>query len=384
MDWCLPWTRSVSLYGHYIPSITLFIFGVTFNPIALYYFATSRNFRRSAYSYYFSAIAVFDLIRLTIWCSYLLIDYKIYKLNFPEGGTLCSIQVFSESVASSTSVWLTVSLTVERCLVTFNPLQVLNDTKGRRALIIIFSVILASCAINSLFLHPKFYEIRIYQEHIRTTVCYYKDPYTIPVNQTNSTNNSILTPNVKLAYSLSTIIIRVVIPFVLLLTANIILFLSVRQTEKQSLKSKKILLVRHGHHRQITPLIFFSSCILLLTVSPRYLTQFYVNFRLGSGKKISCTLTHFAPHLLKTLELSNYSFNVFISIASGKHSRYELFNMLLCRSDRLRSKFQHSSINQSSVLAKLQSHKRLSNKTDNQTNSTHKSLLSNNNNFQQL
>lgn len=44
-----------------------------------------------------------------------------------------------------------------------------------------------------------------------------------------------------------------------------------------------------------------------------------------------CILTHFAPHLLKTLELFNYAFNVFVSIVSGKHGRYELFNMLSCR-----------------------------------------------------
>ncbi len=62
--------------------------------------------------------------------------------------------------------------------------------------------------------------------------------------------------------------------------------------------------------------------------SSRYLLQFYVNF---VHPYINCPLIHFAPHLLKTLELFNYSFNVFISIVSGKHGRHELFNMLLCR-----------------------------------------------------
>jgi hypothetical protein len=42
-------------------------------------------------------------------------------------------------------------------------------------------------------------------------------------------------------------------------------------------------------------------------------------------------LTHIAPHLLKTLELFSYAFNVFVSIVSGKHGRHELFNMLFCR-----------------------------------------------------
>lgn len=157
-NWCIPWTGSVYLYGHLIPGIALFIFGLTFNPIALYYFATSRNFRRSAYSYYFSAIAVVDLIRLAVWCLFFVLDYKIFKLNFHPFE--CSTQLFVESVASFTSAWLTVALTVERCLVIYKPLQTLTDTRGKRALLVILGVILASCAINSLVLQPQFYTKR--------------------------------------------------------------------------------------------------------------------------------------------------------------------------------------------------------------------------------
>jgi len=154
-NWCTPLTKSVYLYGHLIPGIALFIFGLTFNPIALYYFATSRNFRRSAYSYYFSAIAVVDLVRLTVWFLFFLLDFVIFKFHFHSFE--CSTQTFVESVASSISAWLTVSLTVERCLVIYRPLQTLTDTRGKRALVMILCVVLASCAVNSLLLQPGFY-----------------------------------------------------------------------------------------------------------------------------------------------------------------------------------------------------------------------------------
>ena len=158
VNWCVPYTRGVYLYGLIIPGIVLFIFGLAFNPLALYYFSTSRNFRRSSYSYYFSAIAVVDLVRLTIWFLFLLFDYQIFKLNlYPFE---CSIQTFIESITSSISAWLAVSLTVERCLVIYRPLQTINDTRGKRALIVIICVVLASCAINSLVLHPEFYKKR--------------------------------------------------------------------------------------------------------------------------------------------------------------------------------------------------------------------------------
>lgn len=155
INWCIPWTGSIYFYGHLLPGIALFIFGLTFNPLALYYFATSRNFRRSAYSYYFSAIAVVDLVRLTVWCLFFLLDFKIFKLQFHSYE--CSAQVFVESVASSISAWLTVSLTVERCLVIYKPLQTLTDTRGKRALVVIFCVVVLSCLVNSLFLQPGFY-----------------------------------------------------------------------------------------------------------------------------------------------------------------------------------------------------------------------------------
>ncbi len=66
-----------------------------------------------------------------------------------------------------------------------------------------------------------------------------------------------------------------------------------------------------------------------------------------------CALIHFAPHLLKTFELFNYSFNVFISIVSGKHGRHELFNMLLCRTKNLHSKFHSPITHYSAVPRKL-------------------------------
>jgi hypothetical protein len=190
MTQCVPWTKFVYLYGHLIPAIALSIFGLTFNPLALYYFATSRNFRRSSYAYYFSAIAVVDLCRLILWYLFLLLDYKIFQLKFHYSFE-CSIQVYLESVASSTSAWLTVALTVERCLVIFKPLQSVTDTRGKRAVMIIVGVIVVSCLVNVLFLRPGFYVrrsvnvrrelsicqrsslFRIYDENLQLIICYY-------------------------------------------------------------------------------------------------------------------------------------------------------------------------------------------------------------------
>ena len=88
-------------------------------------------------------------------------------------------------------------------------------------------------------------------------------------NLTMDKQYSLLSPNTKRIYLLIMVIFRVAVPFLLLLTANIVLFVSVRKTSRHSSKSNTTLLTRHGRHGQVTPMIFFSSCILLLTISPR-------------------------------------------------------------------------------------------------------------------
>lgn len=107
----------------------------------------------------------------------------------------------------------------------------------------------------------------------------------------------------------------------------------------------------------------------------RYLLQFCLNFFQDLD---SCALVHFAPHLLKTLELFNYSFNVFIAIVSGKHGRNELFQMFLCRTRRLHSKYPSTvSDHHPSVFIKLQDQQRSSQQTDRPSKSTHRLLLAN-------
>jgi len=112
-----------------------------------------------------------------------------------------------------------------------------------------------------------FFFFRAYREFSNTIVCYYE--HSSLSNVTIIKQNSLLSPDQKRIYLMITVIFRVAVPFVLLLTANIILFVSVRRTARQSSNSSSTLLIRHGHHRQVTPMIFFSSCVLLLTISPR-------------------------------------------------------------------------------------------------------------------
>ena len=108
---------------------------------------------------------------------------------------------------------------------------------------------------------------RVYREQSSSIVCYY-EKNTI-INGTLVPPQTWLTPPRKRVYLLFIVIFRVAVPFLLLLISNVALFVSVRQTSQKPTNDNHLSLVRHGHHRRITPMIFFSSCILLLTISPR-------------------------------------------------------------------------------------------------------------------
>ena len=110
---------------------------------------------------------------------------------------------------------------------------------------------------------------RAYREPSVAIVCHYEK--SSANNSTLATARSpFLTSNLKRVYLLIIVVFRVAVPFLLLLVSNIVLFVSVRQTSRKSSTLTESSLVRHGHHGKVTPMIFFSSCILLLTISPRY------------------------------------------------------------------------------------------------------------------
>jgi hypothetical protein len=114
--------------------------------------------------------------------------------------------------------------------------------------------------------------------------------------------------------------------------------------------------------------------MFILYIFDRYFVQFYVN--LLSSNRSNCSWVHIASHLLKTFELFNYSFNVFVSIVSGKYGRDELTNMLLCRSKTLSSNLNAPSFYRSSGSANVRY--QLETRPDHRINPTHRPLLSNN------
>lgn len=104
--------------------------------------------------------------------------------------------------------------------------------------------------------------------------------------------------------------------------------------------------------------------------------QFYLNF---FQKPFDCSLVHFAPHLLKTLELFNYSFNVFVSVVSGKYARHDLINMLLCRSINSCSTNHETSTQHPFVSSSRLDHQQRSKRNfDDKINLNNRRLLANN------
>jgi len=59
----------------------LFLFGVTFNCLSLFYFCVSRSFRHTTFRLYFSIISILDTIRLFEFLVFLLFDKGYLKVT---------------------------------------------------------------------------------------------------------------------------------------------------------------------------------------------------------------------------------------------------------------------------------------------------------------
>ena len=69
----------------------LFIFGLTFNILSLFYFRISRSFHHTSFQLYFSIISILDTIRLLEFLVFILFDKGYLQVTL----TLCRLVFFT-------------------------------------------------------------------------------------------------------------------------------------------------------------------------------------------------------------------------------------------------------------------------------------------------
>lgn len=178
--------QSLMNYGDYvahrhilliIPPVLLVIgtFGNLFSFCILF----QKRGKYSTYNY-LSALALLDLLVLYIgllrlWFGQFMID--ILNTN----NILCKVGVFLGYVCSDTSVWLIVTVTIERCIAVMFPLRAPTLCNVRNARVAILSIISVFVAVNCHFLwsvelhYYKYNSVLITKCHATTAFTYLVD-----------------------------------------------------------------------------------------------------------------------------------------------------------------------------------------------------------------
>jgi hypothetical protein len=81
----------------------LFLFGLTFNCLSLFYFRVSRSFRHTTFRLYFSIISILDTIRLFEFLVFLLFDKGYLKVTLALCRSIFFTIMFTGQVIIKTS-----------------------------------------------------------------------------------------------------------------------------------------------------------------------------------------------------------------------------------------------------------------------------------------
>ena len=131
---------------------------------------TSRQCKKSSFTVYLGALAIFDTLVLYTVGSQMWIRF-VFGVNYADSGTfMCKLYFFTSFLLPQTSSWLVVALTVERAFGTYFPQKYHLINKPRAALIIIASIFGFLLCLNAHLLYGS----ELYDDG-NFTYCYFVD-----------------------------------------------------------------------------------------------------------------------------------------------------------------------------------------------------------------
>ncbi|CAF1322280.1 unnamed protein product [Adineta ricciae] len=324
----------------------LFLFGLTFNCLSLLYFRASRSFRHTTFQLYFSIICILDTVRLFEFFIFVLFDKGYLRVTLQ----LCRWVFFTIMFTGQASIWLTVALAVEKCIIIWFPI------KGRLCFTILISkivlvvVLLLVFFANVIYLLPTFFLHAYANVSIHTFMCLW---------QTNVQSSKTKFDQWKKHYfTFNTIFFHSIIPSILLLIINWLILYSL--SRQRSVLSKigsidaRNVIKREKQFKEKTIQLVLSSFFVIFTISPRYVLTMVNAFAANISQTPLMPLYIYVNlnTVFRVLEMSNYSLNLMFAIMSGRTSRREIRKLLgecffwrfqRTRSCRQGSKFQTNS-----------------------------------------
>nr|QVK45701.1 G protein-coupled receptor [Proales similis] len=294
--------NQVNFYVNDLLGSFIFVFGVLFNTLSFIYFQLSKSFRDTSMRHYFSVLSISDTLRLSEWLFALLIDKQLISLN----QTLCRLLLFLTITSGHISVWLLVFLSIERYVILQFPFRGKQFYTVKNSLRLLCVIIVALVVLDLPYLFPDFVQSQFVNAELHLYMCI-----------TNPQYRSFMFVNNVLFFS--------IIPFCLLLVFNCLLigllarqhlsFLNMTQSDALATSNK-----RERQFKERTVLLMLVTFFLVLTVSPRYITQMILML-IGYQSLFKVTLAK----CLNVLEMLNFSFNFLFYIICSQTSRTEFY-----------------------------------------------------------
>ncbi|UJR13480.1 hypothetical protein I4U23_000494 [Adineta vaga] len=300
----------------------LFLFGLTFNCLSLLYFCVSRSFRNTTFRLYFSIIAILDTIRLFEFLVFILFDKGYLKVTL----TLCRSVFFTIMFTGQASIWLTVALAIEKCVIIWFPIKGrLCFTMTISKIVLIFVLCLVFFA-NVIYLLPTFFSHTYENMSIHTFMCVWHKGSQTSTNRYDQWKKHYLTFNTVFFYS--------IIPSIILLIVNWLILYSlsrhrVNLSKIGSIDAKNVL-KREKQFKEKTIQLVLSSFFVIITISPRYILTMVNAFATNLSKTPLMPLYIYVNlnTVFRVLEMSNFSLNIIFAILSGQTSRLEIRKIL--------------------------------------------------------
>ena len=308
----------------YIPPVLL-VLGTIGNLLSFVIMAKNM-LKVSTYSY-LAVLAIMDLLVLYIgllrmWIGAFALDIQHYS------NLMCKTVTFLGYVSSVTSVWLIIAVTIERFIAVKFPLRAPRMCNVTRARIVIVTVIIAICLLNSHIFWTV--ELQPKGHNVTTYVCEASEQHAVLVSE--------VWPWVDAAvYSF--------VPFVIITILNIlivrqVLYARERRTKLQNIELTTNFLRPKGSHKRpsesskkLTCMLLAVSFTFLLTTLPMNLllivNVFMNNDDSGDQQSMRKRYAHvtLARTVVELLMYVNHSVNFFLYCATGRKFRRQVKDM---------------------------------------------------------
>ncbi|XP_052223909.1 growth hormone secretagogue receptor type 1-like [Dreissena polymorpha] len=328
----------------YVPPILL-ILG-TFGNVLSFVIMSRNMFKVSTYCY-LALLAIMDTFVLYIgllrmWISNFALDIQIIS------NCMCKLVTFFGYVSSVTSVWLIIAVTIERFIAVKFPLKAPRICNVVRARIVILTITLATCLLNS---------------HIFWTV-------ELRSNDINGTVSSKCDASVKHVILIKEIwpwvdaAVYSFVPFVIISVLNSMIVRRVLEARRQrnelqmmpltnkylSARSRCTVKRSNESSKKLTCMLLAVSFTFLITTLPMNILML-VNALLGDDKtsvhsyeyKRKYAILTLARTVVEMLMYINHSMNFFLYCATGRKFRQQVKLLLcLCCNGRIKDFFTHA------------------------------------------